>query len=58
MKQEFKNKFPQWVFEENNFTVCMSDDIDSLVGATIIKNVKGWETEHFYDFHKLYSEAL
>ncbi|PFR96964.1 hypothetical protein [Priestia megaterium] len=55
MKQEFKNKFPQWVFEDNDFTVCMSDDIDSLVGATIIKDVKGWETEHFYDFHKLYS---
>ncbi|MGF9738588.1 hypothetical protein ABEX38_14310 [Priestia megaterium] len=55
MKQEFKNKFPQWVFEDNDFTVCLSDDIDSLVGATIIKKVKGWETEHFYDFHNLYS---
>ncbi|MEM5664717.1 hypothetical protein AAHB94_16655 [Bacillus toyonensis] len=33
----------------------MSDDIDSLVGATIIKQVKGWEVEHFYDFNNLYS---
>ena len=55
MKQEFKDKFPQWVFEEADYTVCMSDDIDSLVGATIIKQVKGWEVEHFYDFNNLYS---
>lgn len=55
MKQDFIEKFPQWVFEEADFTVCMSDDIDSLVGATILKQVKGWEVEHFYDFHNLYS---
>lgn len=55
MKQDFKDKFPQWVFEEADYTVCMSDDIDSLVGATIIKQVKGWEVEHFYDFNNLYS---
>lgn len=55
MKKEFKEKFPQWVFKENDFTVCISDDIDSLVGATILKQTKGWEVEHFYDFHNLYS---
>ncbi len=55
MKQEFKNKFPQWVFEENDYTVCLSDDLDSLVGAMILKQVKGWETTHFYDFEALYS---
>ncbi|HFK1800481.1 TPA: hypothetical protein ACGXQL_005920, partial [Bacillus cereus] len=55
MKQDFKNKFPQWVFEEADFTVCMSDDIDSLVGATILKQVKDWEVEHFYDFCNLSS---
>lgn len=55
MKQDFKNKFPQWVFEEADFTVCMSDDIDSLAGATILKKIKGWEVEHFYDFHNLSS---
>lgn len=55
MKKDFKEKFPQWVFEDNDFTVCMSDDIDSLVGATILKQVKGWEVEHFYDFNNFYS---
>ncbi|MEY9866622.1 hypothetical protein ABIE66_002001 [Peribacillus sp. B2I2] len=55
MKKDFKEKFPQWVFEDADLTVCMSDDIDSLVGATILKQVKGWEVEHFYDFHNLYS---
>ncbi|MCU5107000.1 hypothetical protein OCA21_14360 [Bacillus cereus] len=33
----------------------MSDDIDSLVGATILKQVKDWEVGHFYDFNNLYS---
>ena len=51
----FQNKFPRWVLEEADYTVCMSDDIDSLVGAIIIKQVKGWEVEHFYDFNNLYS---
>lgn len=55
MKNNFKEKFPQWVYGENDFTVCMSDDIDSLVGATILRQIKGWDVEHFYDFHKLYS---
>jgi len=56
MKKEFKEKFPEWVFaDEQDFTVCMSDDIDSLVGATILEQIKGWEVEHFYDFHNLYS---
>lgn len=55
MKKEFKEKFPQWIHEENDLTVCMSDDIDSLVGATILKQVKGWDVEHFYDFHNLFS---
>ncbi|QWG55357.1 hypothetical protein EXW26_08045 [Bacillus mycoides] len=55
MKQDFKDKFPQWVFEEADFTVCMSDDIDSLAGATILKKIKGWEVEHFYDFSNLSS---
>ncbi|MFE7152600.1 hypothetical protein [Heyndrickxia sporothermodurans] len=55
MKKEFKEKFPQWVFEDNDFSVCLSDDLDSLVGASILKQVKGWEIKHFYDFHNLYS---
>ncbi|WP_215553153.1 hypothetical protein [Bacillus mycoides] len=33
----------------------MSDDIDSLVGATILKQVKDWKVGHFYDFNNLYS---
>lgn len=55
MKQDHKNKYPQWVHEDADLTVCMSDDIDSLVGATILKQIKGWEVEHFYDFNNLYS---
>ncbi|POZ56781.1 hypothetical protein LYSIN_01564 [Lysinibacillus sphaericus] len=55
MLKEFKDKFPSWVFEDGDYTVCLSDDLDSLVGASILKHVKGWEIKHFYDFHNLYS---
>ena len=55
MKKEFKEKFPQWVFSSEDFVVCLSDDLDSLVGASILKQVKGWEIKHFYDFNNFYS---
>lgn len=55
---EFKNRFPEWVFGDDDFTLCLSDDIDSLVASAVISKVKGWEIEHFYDFHNLYSTDL
>ena len=55
MKKEFREKFPSWVFEKGDFTTCLTDDIDSLVGVTLLKEVKGWEIGHFYDFHNIYS---
>ncbi|WP_137842581.1 hypothetical protein [Bacillus sp. 2SH] len=55
MKQDFKSKFPQWVNESGDYTVCLSDDLDSLVGASILKYVKEYEIKHFYDFNNFYS---
>ncbi|WP_349496998.1 hypothetical protein [Bacillus cereus] len=55
MLKEFKEKFPQWVNEIGDYTVCLSDDLDSLVGASILKSVKGYEIKHFYDFNNFYS---
>ncbi|MGR5985860.1 hypothetical protein ACUC2M_18120 [Bacillus cytotoxicus] len=55
MKQDFKRKFPQWVNETGDYTVCLSDDLDSLVGASVLKSVKGYEIKHFYDFNNFYS---
>ncbi|MBT2667329.1 hypothetical protein J7J00_17775 [Bacillus sp. ISL-4] len=56
MKKEFKEKFPQWVNENGNYVVCMSDDLDSLLSATLLKQVKGYEVKHFYDFNDFYSQ--
>nr|WP_254849707.1 hypothetical protein [Bacillus cereus] len=55
MLKEFKEKFPQWVNENGDYTVCLSDDLDSLVGASILKSIKGYEIKHFYDFTNFYS---
>lgn len=55
MKKEFKEKFPSWVNEDGDYTVCMSDDLDSLVSASLLKQIKGYEVKHFYDFKNFYS---
>ena len=55
MTAEFKAKFPNWVYGDEDYTLCLSDDIDSLVACTAINVVKNWEVGHFYDFHNMYS---
>lgn len=57
MKKELKERFPNWVNNSINgeFTVCLSDDLDSLLGGTILRELKGYEIKHFYSFKDFYS---
>lgn len=57
MNKDLKAKFPTWVDNnvEGEFTVCLSDDLDSLLGATILRELKGYEIKHFYSFEDFYS---
>ena len=55
MKKDFKEKFPQWTRENGDFVTCLSDDLDSLVGVSILKHIKGYEVKHFYNFEDFYS---
>lgn len=53
MKEEFRSKFPKWIDTEEEQSLCLTDDIDSLAGATVLRSVKGWNIRHFYDFKSL-----
>lgn len=54
MDKRLKNKFPKWCFSNKEFATVLTDDIDSLLGCSIEKMVKGNEINYFYDFNKLY----
>lgn len=54
MKQEYKEKFPQWVNDSKKYYMCLTDDIDSLLSCLLLQQIKGYEISHFYDFEDLY----
>lgn len=55
MKQEYRDKFPKWVNDDNtDYTLCLSNDIDSLLSCIYLKRIKGYEISHFYDFSTIY----
>lgn len=60
MQQELKDKFPSWVNdqEQGKFNLCLSNDIDSLIGCQVLSNLKGYKINHFYDFSALYTADI
>lgn len=55
MNKEYSSKFPQWYKEDlTNHVSCLSDDLDSLVGCSLLEKVKGVEIGYFYNFKELY----
>lgn len=55
MNQEYPSKFPQWYKEDlTNHVSCLSDDLDSLVGCSLLEKFKGVEVGYFYNFKELY----
>lgn len=56
MKQQFKDKFPQWCadFTQGQYNLTLTDDLDSLFGCAIEKEVKGNDINYFYCFDNLY----
>lgn len=56
MKQILKERFPEWCsnMERNQFTTILTDDLDSLLGCSIEKYVKGNDINYFYNFNRLY----
>ncbi|OOO67087.1 hypothetical protein BS638_06025 [Clostridium tepidum] len=54
MKKEIKQKFPSWISEEEDYKMCLSDDLDSLFSCIVLNKLKGYEIKYFYDFKSLY----
>lgn len=56
MEQKLKERFPSWCFnyEQGQNALILTDDLDSLLGASIEKHVKGNDINYFYNFNKLY----
>ncbi|MFD2703926.1 hypothetical protein [Salibacterium lacus] len=57
MKERLKERFPAWCedFTKEQHTTCLTDDLDSLLGCSIEKMVKGNPINHFYSFDQLYT---
>ena len=56
MHQELKDKFPTWVNdpEHGKYNLCCSNDLDSLVSCALLRELKGYPINYFYDFRTLY----
>lgn len=50
-----KFEFPLWVDDDDtNYSLCLSNDIDSLLSCIYLKQIKGYNISHFYDFSNIY----
>ena len=55
MKQDLKFEFPLWVDDkEIDYSLCLSNDIDSLLSCIYLKQIKGYNISHFFDFSNMY----
>lgn len=55
MNKKYLEQIPQWYSDNDDYHVVMTNDIDGLLSASILREVKGWKTECFYDLTNCYS---
>lgn len=56
MQDKLKKMFPEWCsdYKQGEYSTILTDDLDSLLGCAIEKQVKGNDINFFYNFNKLY----
>jgi hypothetical protein len=54
---KIKERLPQWINVKNEFDICLSDDLDSLLSCYYLTKYRGWPIKYFYDFTGLYKTA-
>jgi len=47
MNSKIKEKLPKWVNDNKYYDLTLSNDLDSLFGCEILKQVKGWNINYF-----------
>jgi len=57
MIAELKERFPSWVLDDYQYSTCLSDDIDSWLSCAVLKTIRGYEVDYFYDFNNFYSNG-
>lgn len=56
MNEYYIKEFPEWVNDnETKYDLCLTDDIDSLLSCIMLKKIKGYDINLFYDFRGLYT---
>lgn len=54
MKKIIRDKFPSWVNDTvKHYTLCLSNDLDSLLSCIFLKLFKGYDISHFYTFNAI-----
>lgn len=53
MKKELLDLMPDWVHEKQNRNVTLTNDLDSLISAALLKHLFGYEINHFFSFNSL-----
>jgi len=56
MQKQLKKAFPKWIdnMKKDKHVLSLSDDLDSLLGCSLLRNYFGLEINQFYDFNKIY----
>ena len=50
MKKEIKVLLPNWVNEVQDRNITLTNDLDSLISANLLKHLFGYEINHFFSF--------
>ncbi|MEV9639675.1 hypothetical protein ABZ756_03130 [Mammaliicoccus sciuri] len=52
MQKKIKDLMPQWAKIKQNRNLTLTNDMDSLLLANLLKHLFGYEINHFYSFNK------
>ena len=54
-KPSMRDKVPQFFKDEGNYSTILTDDMDSLLGCSLVKEINDWDVNQFYNFKGIYT---
>jgi hypothetical protein len=55
MNLDYIEQVPEWYNQTKKLDLVLSNDIDSLVSCSLLKEIKGWDVRYYYDFKHTYA---
>lgn len=52
MRKDIEKLIPQWAFTKQDRTLCLTNDLDSLLLANLLTDIFDYEINHFYSFRR------